>query len=237
MRNLLQYLMQDYQAKISEKKYLTLNTLEITVELISPDEILFKAGQYMEFVLPGAVKSYAILSVPDHNRSLKFCIHVDTKEKESELIRNFQVGDLLSLKGPLGNFEIFDFSRDIFFIAAGTAIAPFVSIIPDILSRGYDKHAKLLFGVKSEEDVFYFDKFTHLTNLYQNFSFVPLLSQPKSHWPGGIGTITTHVDVHYDLFADNIFYISGSSEMVKSIVTILEKKGHNPADIKEMIFA
>ncbi len=228
--------MEQYKARLTEKKFLTMNVLEITVLLLSPDHLEFKAGQFMQFKIGGDLKAYSIISVPDHNLALKFCISLIDGGKASDFFKVAKVGQELEVRGPAGNFTVEDLSKNYFFVATGVGVAPFASIIPDMLSRGYANNCRLLFGLRSEDNVFYYDRLTHTQTLYQNFKFTPLLSQPKSHWPGETGRVTTYIDVAYEYYKDYVFYICGWQEMVKDVKDLLIKRGHKPENIKVEIF-
>ena len=228
--------MQQYKAKMIEKKHLTMNVLEVTAELMVPDTILFLAGQFMQLQIGGELKAYSILDIPDHNKSLKFCVSLIAAGKASEFFKTAKVGDEIDMRGPVGNFTAEDFSKNYFFVATGVGVAPFASMIPDMLGRGYNGKCRLLFGLRHEEDVFYFDRFTHLQSLYPNFTFTPTLSQPKSHWPGEVGRVTTYIDVAYEYYKDYLFYVCGWQEMVRDTKDLLLKRGHDPLKIKVEIF-
>lgn len=228
--------MQTYQTKIKEVKLLTMHTCELVVELVDPPEINFMAGQYMQFKIGEILRSFSIIDIPDRNRTLKFCIGLYEHGVASDFLRKAKVGSDLEMQGPMGNFTVEDFGKNYFFVATGVGVAPFVSIIPDMLGRGYDKKLHLLFGVRHEEDVFFFDRFSHLHNLYPNFTFTPIVSRPKYHWPGEHGRVTTYIDIAYEYYRDYIFYISGAEAMVKDMRELLLKKGHSLDNIKLEIF-
>jgi len=228
--------MQEYRGKIIEKKFLTMNVLELTVLLVFPANIKFAAGQFMQFKIGDALKAYSIVSVPDHNLALKFCVSIVEKGLASEFFKRAKVGDEVDMRGPAGNFMVEDFTKNYFFVATGVGVAPFASIIPDLLGRGFTQKAVLLFGLRHEEDIFYYERFTHLQSLYENFKFVPLLSRPKSHWPGETGRVTTYIEVAYEYYQNYLFYISGWMDMAKDVKDLLLKKGRKPEDIKVEIF-
>lgn len=229
--------MQEYLTRVSEIKYLTQHVLELSVDLILPDTILFKAGQFMQFILgPQQFRSYSIVSVPDHNRTLKFCVELVPGGAGSAFVKSLSVGSEVKMRGPLGVMTFDFFERDACFIAGGVGIAPYASMIPDMLSRGYSREAHLLFGVRNEENVFYFDRFNHLATMYQNFKFTPILSRPEMHWPGEVGRVTTYLDVAYERYRDRLFYICGGMDLVKDVRSLLLRKGHKPTDIKLEIF-
>jgi len=230
--------MQEYLTQVTQIKYLTLHVLELSVRLVAPSEVEFSAGQYMQFKVGDNIfRSYSIAAPPlGENQSLTFCIKLEPKGAGSDYVRTLRVGSDLLMRGPAGNFTVAEPSQPIFFMAVGVGVAPFAAIIPDLLSRGYREKSRLLFGVRSEENVFYYDKFNRLAQQYENFKFVPVMSRPQSHWPGETGYVTTYVEVSYQLFKDHIFYICGNKEMVLDSRQILLKQGHDPNKIKLEIF-
>ncbi len=229
--------MQEYAGTINELRFLTQNILEVEILLTSPGDIVFKAGQFMNFVFPGGVRSYSLVSVPDHNSNIKFCVELLEHGVGSDFFRRAHVGDAVTMRGPQGIFTIDDTSKNLFFVAVGVGIAPFASMIPDVLGKGFVGAAHLLFCVRHEEDVFYFDRFNHLQHIYPNFKFTPILSQPKSHWPGEVGRVTSYLDVAYEYYRDNLFYVCGGSEMVRETKDLLVKKGHASPEVRLEIFA
>jgi len=228
--------MQEYKTKIREKRHLTLKTIEITVDLIAPTDISFTPGQYVELLIGKEWKPYTICSLPESNNSLTFCIGLYDKGLASDFFREVKVGREITMRGPAGFFTVTDLAKNYLFVATGVGIAPFVSIVPNLLRKEFVGRSQLLFGVRHEEDVFYFDKFTHLKSLYDNFIFTPMLSQPKSHWPGEVGRVTTYLEVAYDYLKDYEFYICGATEMVQDARNVLLKKGHSEDRIKTEIF-
>lgn len=228
--------MQEVLGRVKEKKHLTLNVIELTVDLVMPSQVPFKAGQFMQFKIGDVLKSYSVAVVPDHAEYFKFCIELLPSGVASDYFRRLHAGDDIVMQGPHGMFTFEQFNRNAFFVATGVGVAPFVSLVPDMLTRGYNAEVTLLFGVRSEEDVFYFDRFNHLSVLYPNFKFYPILSQPKMHWPGEVGRVTTQLDVMYDRHKDCLFYLCGGKEMVGECRDILLKRGHKLEDVKLEVF-
>ncbi len=231
--------MQTYLTEVTAIKYLTANIVELHVRLVPPEPMAFTAGQFMQFDCNGTWRSYSITSVPTGTDvTLTFCVKLIPEGVGSTFVRGLEVGGSVTMRGPLGVFAVkeIDFNRNLCFVATGVGIAPFYSMIPDLLTRGYVHAVTLVFGVRSEEDVFYFDKFSSLEKLHPNFGFIPMLSQPKSHWPGETGRVTTYVDSAFERFSDRLFYLCGSQEMVTNMRALLLKKGHHAHDIHLEIF-
>ncbi len=228
--------MQQYKTQIKKIKSLTEHTVELTVSLVSPTDITFVAGQYMEIVVEGKVKACTIIDEPGHNQILRFCVGLYNEGLFSDFLRFAQEGQVIDMQGPMGDFTVTDLSKDYFFIATSVGIAPFVSIVADMFKNNYYGKVNLLFGLRHEEDIFYFDKFRHLQALHKNFVFTPLLSRPKSHWPGETGHVTTYIDISYDRFADRTFYVCGTDPMATDVKNLLLKKGHSPDKMRVEIF-
>ena len=229
--------MQEFETKISSIKNLTAHDIELVVELQSPASVVFQAGQFMQFKIGEVYRSYSISCMPNIvNNSLQFCIGLFETGVGSNFFRQAKVGDIIDMRGPFGVFVFKDFNRNVTFVATGVGVAPFSSIIPDMLTKGYSGNVKLLFGVRHEEDIFYFDKFSHLSSLYPNFKFLPMLSRPKSHWPGETGRVTNYLDAHFQNLKDNLFYVCGGMEMIKDTRAILLKNNHPTKEIKLEIF-
>lgn len=222
--------MEKYLARVREIKYLTLTTVEFVVDLVAPDTINFIAGQKMNFLFGQSEISFFILSVPDHNQSLSFCIDF-SDPKVAGYLKSLRQGADIYLNGPVGEFTFKNFQKNSLFIATGTGVSAFASIIPDALSRGFKEQSQLIFGLKSEEDVFYFDRFTHLTSLYPNFKFTPILSQPQSHWPGEIGRPFTYVSILYEKFIGYDIYLSGENKIMNELKGFFAAKNHNLGNV------
>ena len=230
--------MHEYLTQVTQIKYLTLNVVELSVKLVAPIDLDYRAGQFMDFKIGSVFRSYSLASPPTVNeQQVNFCIKLEPQGVGSDFVRNLKIGSDIVMKGPAGNFIIRDFNRPIFFVATGVGIAPFAAMIPDMLVRGYKENVRLLFGVRSEEDVFYYDRFNRLAKQYENFKFIPILSRPHSHWPGETGYVTTYIEVDYPYYKDYIFYVCGSKNIVMDMRTLLLKLGHGPDNIKLEIFS
>lgn len=231
--------MEKILTQVVSLKYLTQKIVELHVRLEAPNIVRFKAGQFMQFHIHGVYRSYSIVSAPTGlDETLVFCIELIPGGVGSEFVKNLKPGDEVVMHGPLGVLGVKEkeMERDLFFVATGVGIAPFVSILTDLFTRGYGGEANLLFGLRNEENVFYYDKFNTLAKNHPRFKFLPILSRPESHWPGEVGRVTTYLEVHYEQFRDRLFYLCGSKEMVTDTRAVLIAQGHDAKAIHLEIF-
>jgi ferredoxin-NADP reductase len=210
--------MEEYLTQITRIKYLTLEVVEISVDLIAPDDINFEAGQGMEIKIEGKTYHLSITNPPqENNRNLFFCIRVSKDSPIKDYVKGLAVGQRLTLLGPVGDFKIKNPKADMLFMAESTGIGVLSSIMPMLVVGEAQSKFKLLFQVKSEEEMFYFARFSKLALTHPNFSFTPIVVSPFSHWPGEVGTASTFVKVSGKSLIGNDVYISGHKAFVDTI--------------------
>ena len=193
----------------------------------------FAAGQFIQIHLPtqgtDALRSFSLSSSPA-DQHIELCAKLLPGGLASEFFKNMNIGDELRFTGPRGQFTFRDDSDAHIFVAAGVGIAPIMSIIRDEIeyhvkpaeSAGHvarkktDKDIRLLFGVRSEDDIFWQDRLDSLQSLSDRFSYHLTLSQPKAGggWSGLRGHITDHLLHH---LIDHEWYLCGGAGMVKDV--------------------
>ena len=94
----------------------------------------------------------------------------------------------------------------------------------ELENKKTDKEIRLLFGVRSEEDIFWIDRLEALKQLSPLFDYQVTLSQPKADggWSGLRGRVTEHLLHH---LVSHKFYLCGSAAMVKDVRDVLLKNG------------
>ena len=227
--------MEHYASTVKEKRVLANSVVELALELASNADFKFIAGQYVGFQMEYTARSYSMVSTPAEPL-LRFCIKIVEDGIGSDYVSSLKVGDKVELSGPYGQFVFVTQQTDLLFIATGVGIAPVISIITDVLQRGFKKNITLLFGLRSETDIFYHDSFKKLTKQHHNFIFVPMLSQPKGEWPGEKGRVTNFITAHPEIVKNIPSFICGSQAMVTDVRDILIRQGVEPGNIKQEIF-
>lgn len=229
-----------YTAEVIEKRQITQDIYELDAELLHPQEIDFKAGQCLGLHLGDnqSKRLYSIASVPAVKNKLTFCVDITPMGPGSKFILALEPKNEITLEGPYGGFTADEnIQQDLLFIATGVGIAPFKSLIANLLERGFSRKITLLFGLRSEQNIFYFDFFQNLSKKYSNFIFLPTLSQPKGEWNGTVGRVTKYLEDNASDYLESVAYVCGSTDMVKDVRSLLIEKGFSPRQIKIEIFA
>lgn len=156
----------------------------------------------------------------------------------SNFLCNMKTGDEISCQGPFGDFILRPPMRDTIFIATGTGIAPLRSMLHWLLdvageegrprpspARHQGKHLWLIFGNRTEKDIYYHDEFLRLASEHVNFHYLPTLSRGSSDWAGLRGYVQEHVPTIAKSRTDMHAYICGLDKMVKANRELLKSLG------------
>ena len=113
--------------------------LRITVE--TDDPVGFAAGQYISVRYQDTTRVYSIASSPTRTE-LEFCVgRVPGGQMTSDLAVELEAGDTVTLRGPYGDLLLAPPSpRDVVFLATGTGVAPFKSMIDYLFETGRDRY-------------------------------------------------------------------------------------------------
>jgi ferredoxin-NADP reductase len=144
-------------------------------------------------------------------------------------------GDVVTFQGPFGDFILRPPLRDTVFIATGTGVAPFRSMLHWLLAES-DRHQGnqfwLLFGARHQQDIYYREEFEQLGAQHANFHFLPTLSRAEADWNGLRGYVQQHLGEVVGMRTDMHAYICGLDKMVKANRQLLNSLGWDRTSIR-----
>tara|TARA_B100001964_G_scaffold219552_1_gene261741 strand:- start:257 stop:916 length:660 start_codon:yes stop_codon:yes gene_type:complete len=182
--------------------------------------ITFKPGQFFSLGIPDIPinREYSVSSSLN-DAYLDFLIREIEDGTLSSRLRKLKTNDEIKILGPYGEFymEEMDFSKKYIFIASGTGIAPFISIIKSNKNLDYE----LFHGVRNIEDIYDDGKIKNYT---------VFISRNKNNINKRLsykyfnGRITDNLDFlkHY-IDQEYLYFICGNSSMVGDMYDFLEK--------------
>jgi ferredoxin-NADP reductase len=180
-------------------------------------------------------RAYSIASAPSENGHFAFCLNRVQDGFMSNHLCNLDEGAQVAFQGPFGDFILRPPLRDTVFIATGTGIAPFRSMLHWLLAES-DRHQGhefwLLFGARHEQDVYYCEEFDRLAAGHPNFHFLPTLSRAAPEWKGLRGYVQQHVGEIVGMRIDMHAYICGLDKMVKANRELLKTLGWDRTSIR-----
>jgi ferredoxin-NADP reductase len=203
-----------------------------SMKLVSVDGILppFQAGQYINvFVETGGVRTsrpYSIASSPTQTGFYEITVRrVDNGFVSNYLLDELKPGDRLTSSAPSGNFHynpLFHGDR-LAFIAGGSGITPFMSMIRELADKNLDRRLHLFYGSRIEDDVIYRKEIERIESVHKNFTWDLVVSEPNSSFCGIKGFI--HVDLIREKIdgPDWMFFVCGPEAMYQFCLPELEK--------------
>ena len=225
----------EYLAEVVSLKDLTYDIKQVTLKLINPDDISFKAGQYIQFKVPEyemtaepVYRAYSMASHPSRKNEVELEVRlVSNGICTTYIFEHLKAGDSVTINGPYGDFFLRDTDSDIIFIAGGSGMAPIKSILNDMADRGVERNIVYFFGARSVRDLFLLEEMKELEKKLHNFTFVPALSEPQQgeNWKGETGLITEVLDRHLKSGENVEAYLCGSPGMIDATKEVLIKRG------------
>jgi ferredoxin-NADP reductase len=206
----------------------------------------FRAGQYVNvFVdVDGVLTSrpYSIASPPG-GKTLELTV----RDKPGGfvapyLLSEVRVGDELETTGPAGSFyhEPLIDGDDLVFLAGGSGITPFMSIIRDTFGRGGvtpPLHIHLLYGSRVPDDVIYGDELAELAANHPDFHYSLVISEPPWSYEGLTGFLSADlIREQIGGLAGKTFYVCGPNVMYSFCLAALTELGVPRHKIKRELY-
>jgi NAD(P)H-flavin reductase len=220
----------EVHCNVTRFKMLTPTVYEVAFR--TEPAVHFEAGQFISVIVPGAGpngrdlrRAYSIASSPDQGE-IELCIKLVEGGPGSTYLYKMREGDKFRGFAPYGDFtyEPKD-GRHAMFIATGTGIAPFRSMV---LSKAFHAHppvsAACLIGVRTEDELLYQSDFAHE---HIRTQWIPTVSQPVGEWKSFRGRVTDYLRQLEAEFPwlETEYYLCGNGAMIKEVKELLAEKG------------
>lgn len=224
---------QKLAARLIRAESLSAYTKHLEFEVIAARRFGFVAGQWLSLTAAKPdqeeiTRAYSIASAPGEDNRFALCLNRVQDGFMSNFLCDMAGGDEIQCQGPFGDFILRPPMRDTIFIATGTGIAPFRSMLHWLLadvSRHQDKQIWLIFGNRTENDIYYHDEFLKLASQHENFHYLPTLSRGSAEWQGLRGYVQDHLASIASDRSDMHAYVCGLDKMVKANRDLLKSLG------------
>lgn len=208
----------------------------------------FEPGQYATLGLMGDVgkliqRPMSISSPSTDLSEYEFFIRLVDEGGFTPLLWERSVGDPINIKGPKGKFLLQDDGHTCYFIASGTGLAPFMSMLDTLQANGEARDIVLLHGVSYDHDLAWREELEELANGGRfPLRYAGTVSRPQHcpDWSGLTGRAETVVAGQLDelgLNADNTtLYLCGNPEMVSAVEEIAAGRGFPPEQVRKELY-
>ncbi len=198
--------------KVVDIRQLTENTF-----VLSMPESRFKfiAGQHVSVSIKGDYQSreYSIYS-SEESENLEILVKEVDGGYFSPKLKHLKVGDYVEVHGPFGKFWLDEKKRDTHkhvFIASGTGIAPFHSMVKSYRDLNYE----LIHGIRYVDEAYEVEE-------YDRTKVTLCTSRDES---GDFNGRLTEYLKQTDFEKNTCFYLCGNSDMIFDAMEILKTKG------------
>jgi CDP-4-dehydro-6-deoxyglucose reductase, E3 len=197
----------------------------VRFKLPSSERLLYRAGQYVEFILKdGKRRSFSMANAPHDDALIELHIRHTPgglfTDRVFGVANPLKVREILRFEGPHGSFFLRDETeKPIVFLASGTGFAPIKSIIEHMIYTGNRRKAVLYWGGRRPKDL-YLD---HLAKSWaakypEQFAYVPVVSNalPDDAWTGRTGFVHRAVIEDFPDLSGHQVYACGAPIVVDS---------------------
>jgi len=182
----------------------------------------YTAGQFIELEVPhkkpdnrGIKRWFSLSSSPTDE-----LLTITTKQSKLEgstfkkALFKLEPGSSLNIRGPMGDFVLPKMIQTpLIFVAGGIGITPVHSIAKWLMSTNESRPVKLLYGVKSENDIIFQDTFKKAS-----IHTTILVNEPSPAWGGERGSLSAELIIGLSKPTENnLIYLSGPDIFMRKL--------------------
>jgi sulfhydrogenase subunit gamma (sulfur reductase) len=188
----------------------------------------FRAGQFAEYSVFGEGEcTFCIASSPTRMDYIECSFKQAGKVTTS--MNRLNVGDIIGLRGPYGNFFPVEEMRgkNVVFIAGGIGLAPVRCVIWNVLDlRDQFKDISIIYGARSVSDLVYkreLEDWKSMSDVRTVVTVDPGGETPD--WKGEVGFVPTIVEKAAPSGENSVAIVCGPPIMIKYTLPVLQKLG------------
>ncbi len=204
-------------------------TTHFTIRLEDRSALGFLPGQYVNIAVPGTdqTRSYSFSSGPRADDVAFLLRETPTGALPTYLRERASVGDRIEFQGPLGSFYLREPKRPLLFLAGGTGLAPFLSMLEKLAGDGVEQPVHLVYGVTNDPDLVKVDELEQYAKQLPNFTFTCCVADESCSFPNK-GYVTRYIEPQHVNGGDVDVYLCGPPAMVDAVRQWLESQGIAP---------
>ncbi len=224
-----------YSATVEKMQKLAPDVMRVLLRLPAGEKIDFYPGQYINVLLDdGEKRSFSFATAPHETGAIELQIRrIPGGRFTTHVFEGLGEGDTLRFEGPLGSFFLRESGdKPIIFVAGATGFAPVKSMLEHAFHRGMKRRMVLYWGVRRPQDLYHGELAARWAREHDNFSFVPVLSdpQPGDDWQGRTGLVHQAIIADFPDRSGYQVYACGSVGMVEAAHPAFAARGLSQDD-------
>jgi len=192
--------------------------------------VRFYPGQYINILLDsGERRAFSFATAPHAKGPLELHVRlVPGGRYTTYVFESMKLGETVRFEGPLGAFFLReDGEKPMIFVAGATGFAPVKSMLEHAFHRGVRRRMVLYWGTRHPEDLYLRETAERWAREHDNFSFVPVISdpQPGDGWTGRTGLVHEAILADFPDLSGHQVYACGSVAMVEAATPAFREHG------------
>lgn len=215
---------QDFAGTITDITCYNDAVYELTLD-VNGTPPAFLPGQYVNINVPesGQHRSYSFSSAPGQSE-INFLIKQIPSGLMSTWLSQAQTGEEISFTGPLGSFYLREPVRPLLFLAGGTGLAPFLSMLEVLAQEPCNLPIQLIYGVTRDQDLVGLEQLEHYVEKIPGFSYIASVLDAESSHPHK-GYVMDHMTDDMFHGGDVDVYLCGPVPMVEAVDGFMKERG------------
>ena len=218
---------QTYQAQIKSVDRLSPSAIAFSLE--GAGALSFLPGQYVNLLVPGTDqrRSYSFSSPPGAETQ-SFLVRDIAPGMMSTFLRDTaQPGAAIEFIGPSGSFYLREVKRPLLFLAGGTGLAPFLSMLGRLAQSGSSHEVHLAYGVTNDADLVGLDQLDAYAAQVPGFTYSTVVAAPDSTHARR-GYVMSLIEPAHLNGGEVDIYLCGPPSMVDAVRALARRAGHYP---------
>lgn len=237
--------MSNIQWQIADVTAITQETPRVkTLTLHLPQWTPHLPGQHYDLRLTAedgyqAERSYSIASPPEKIGEIDLTIElIEDGEVSAYLFDGIAIGDPLEVRGPIGGYFVWKDSMandSLLLVAGGSGIVPLMAMLRHRAKIGATNPTILLFSVRTDEDVIYWDELKTLAGQDSSFSLlITFTRRTPADWNGYQRRIDGSMlsEVLSRFTTQPLCFVCGPTPLVEQVANALADAGLPPTAIR-----
>ena len=214
---------------IASIDYYNHDTRRVFLNLPEGETLEFKAGQYLQMILPHKKCPFSIASAPQVKGKIELHVRPTPDSEDSDAVEALLNNSAtIEIEVPLGDCYLTHEPVDtLILLSASTGITQMKSIVEYLKPGGFKQPVYLYWGVLSDKDLYLSDLCQSWAEQNDNFHFIPVVSEPATSpdWQGRTGLVGDVALGDFDSLSDVTVYVSGGPGMVYATLDAFVAKG------------
>jgi CDP-4-dehydro-6-deoxyglucose reductase, E3 len=218
------------------------DTRQVLLQVPEPNQQEFKAGQYLEMILPSKRCPFSIANSPTRKGVIELHIRPTPNSDDSVAIESLldSTPSHIEIEFPKGDcFLETAPANTLVLLAASTGVTQMKSILEFLMPGGIKNPVYLYWGVIADKDLYLGGLFNEWAEAHDNFHYIPVVSEPDTSpdWQGKTGLVGEVVLSDFDTLADVTVYVSGGPGMVYATLDSFMDRGMPEGSMYSDIFS